>query len=109
MQSALIAKLEERPWRTDILKIDGRRLFISGGARQGLKPGDMLNIMQQGETMKSAQTGFAITLPPTPIGKARVSSVFGDNESNEGSIAELVSGTANPGAGSTVFIAEAKE
>jgi len=109
VQNALIAKLEERPWRTDILKADGKQLFISGGMRQGLKPGDMLTIMKQGDTVKSAQTGFAITLPPTPIGKARVASVFGDNESNEGAVAELISGTASAGAGRTVFITEARE
>src|SRR5271169_942095 len=36
VQSTLIAKLEERPWRTDILKVDGQQLYISGGSRQGL-------------------------------------------------------------------------
>lgn len=109
VQNALIAKLEERPWRTDILKVDGKQLFISGGSRQGLKAGDMLSIMKQGDTVKSAQTGFGITLPATPVGKARVISVFGDNESNEGSVAELISGAARAEGSSTLFIAESKE
>lgn len=109
VQNALIAKLEERPWRTDILKIDSKRLFISGGARQGIKVGDMLSIMKEGETVKSAQTGFTITLPSTVIGKARVSALFGDNETNEGAIADLISGSANAEAGKVIFIAEAKE
>lgn len=109
VQNALIAKLEERPWRTDILKVNGRQVFISGGARQGLKAGDQLAIMQQGETVKSNQTGFAITLPPTLIGKLRVSSVFGDNETNEGAIGELISGTASAARGVTVFVSENKE
>jgi curli biogenesis system outer membrane secretion channel CsgG len=109
VQNALIAKLEERPWRTDILKVDGKRVFISGGSRQGLKPGDTLAVMQQGETVKSGQTGFAITLPPAPVGKIRVSSLFGDNESNEGAVAELVSGAVTANAGKTLFVTEAKE
>lgn len=109
VQNALIAKLEERPWRTDILKVNGKQVFISGGTRQGLKAGDTLAVMQQGETVKSGQTGFAITLPPTPIGKIRVSSLFGDNETNEGAVAELLSGSAAASAGNTVFVAEAKE
>jgi hypothetical protein len=108
VQNALIAKLEERQWRTDVLKVDGRHVFISGGTRQGLKVGDMLAVMKQGDTVKSAQTGFAITLPPTPIGKLRVSALFGDNESNEGAVADLVSGAASA-AGQTVFITESKE
>lgn len=109
VQNALIAKLEERPWRTDILKVDGKQVFISGGARQGLKPGDMLAVMQQGDTVKSKQTGFAITLPPTPVGRIRVSGLFGDSESNEGAVAELVSGSAAASAGKSLFVTEAKE
>lgn len=109
VQNVLISKLEERPWRTDILKMIGKRLYLSGGTRQGLKAGDMLAIMKQGETVKSAQTGFAITLPPTQIGKARVLSTFGDDNSNEGSIADLISGTASAGTRDTVFITESGE
>ncbi|MES2830635.1 MAG: CsgG/HfaB family protein [Pseudomonadota bacterium] len=109
VQNALMAKLEERSWRSDILKVIGKQLFISGGARQGLKVGDVLTIMKQGETVKSAQTGFPIILPPTAVGKARVTSFFGDNESNEGATVELFSGVAQAEVGSTLFVAESKE
>jgi curli biogenesis system outer membrane secretion channel CsgG len=108
VQNTLISKLEERPWRTDILKADGKRIFLSGGARQGLKVGDVLTVMKQGDTVKSTQTGFAITLPPTSIGKLRITTLFGDNESNEGSVAELISGVT-AGAGQAVFVTESKE
>jgi hypothetical protein len=109
VQNALISKLEERPWRTDILKSDGRQLYISGGMRQGLKPGDTVSVMKQGETIRSAQTGFDIALPSTVVGKARISSVFGDNETNEGSVAELLSGAVISSAASTLFIAESRD
>src|SRR5882757_891773 len=92
VQSALVSKLDERPWRTVILKVDGRQLFISGGARQGLKAGDSLAVLQQGQQVKSDQTGFDITLPAKRVGQVRVVSFFGDNETNEGSVAEIVSG-----------------
>lgn len=65
VRNALISKLDERPWSTDILKIDGRQVYISGGAQQGLNVGDRLSVLQRGETVKSAQTGFDITLPRT--------------------------------------------
>jgi curli biogenesis system outer membrane secretion channel CsgG len=109
VQNALIAKLEERPWRTDILRVSGEQLFISGGARQGIKVGDVLSVMRQGETVKSAQSGFAVTLPPTPIGKARVISLFGDSENNEGSIALVTAGRISAADASTLFVSEAKE
>lgn len=109
VQNALISKLEERPWRTDILRVAGKQIFISGGTKQGLKVGDNLAILRQGETVKSAQTGFAITLPATPVGKARVVSLFGDSESNEGAVAEVTSGAVSAADLSSVFISEWKE
>jgi curli biogenesis system outer membrane secretion channel CsgG len=109
VQNALMAKLEERPWRTDILKAEGNRLFISGGMRQGLKPGDLVSVMKQGDVIRSQQSGFDIALPSTILGKARISSLFGDNESNEGSVAELISGAIGSGANSTLYIAESRD
>ena len=109
VQNALIAKLEERPWRTDILKADGKQLFISGGMRQGLKPGDFVSVMKGGEVIRSKQTGFDIALPSTIVGKAKISSLFGDNESNEGSVAELISGAIGSSADNTLYIAESKD
>lgn len=108
VQNALIAKLEERPWHTDILQVKAGKVFISGGERQGLKVGDVLAVMQQGEVVHSQQTGFAITLPPTLVGKIRVVALFGDNETNEGAVCELVSGSAVAAKGSTLFVAENK-
>jgi curli biogenesis system outer membrane secretion channel CsgG len=105
---SLINKLEERPWRTDILKVDGRTVYISGGGRQGLKPGDTMSIMQEGDKVVSAQTGFQIMLPGKRVGLLKVISVFGDNESNEGAVCELVSGDAAAKPGVALYVTEAK-
>lgn len=109
VQAALIARLEDRPWRTDILKIEGQRLYIAGGMRQGIKAGDMVAVMKAGETIKSAQTGFDIALPAKPVAKARIVSLFGDSESNEGAVAELVSGSIAGQVQQGLFIAEGGE
>lgn len=109
VQNALMAKLDERPWRTDILKADDKRVFISGGKRQGIKVGDQLAVMREGDKIKSAQSGFQITLPGTTVATLRVTSLFGDAESDEGAVGELTSGSvpANPGA--AFFVTEAKQ
>lgn len=109
VQNALISRLEERPWRTDILKVDGRQVYISGGTRQGLKVGDALGIFQQGERVKSGQTGFEITLPPKLIGQVRITSLFGDDETNEGAVADILSGDITDAQKATVYIGETKE
>jgi curli biogenesis system outer membrane secretion channel CsgG len=89
----LVTKLEARPWRTDILKVDGKKVFISGGERQGLQVGDELVIMKEGEQIKSGQTGMIITLPGTPIGRLKIVAFFGDDETNEGSVATIIEGS----------------
>jgi len=106
VQNELISKLEERPWQTDILKIQGTQMFISGGEHQGIKVGDVLAVMREGDRIKSQQTGFEITLPGTKIGTIRVVSLFGDSEANEGSVAEILSGSFSDGRPDGLYVAE---
>ena len=106
VMTALVNKLDERRWRTDILKSDGRQVFMSGGSRQGIRVGDTFVVMREGEKVKSSQTGFEITLPGSAVAKVRVVSLFGDAESNEGAVAELVSGTLPAGSAGGHFIME---
>ena len=102
----LVDKLYDRPWRTDILEVRGTQLFIAGGERQGLRPGDTLAVLQATGTAKSKQSGFQITLPPRQVATVRVVSLFGDSETNEGSVCELASGAVDPGALATLYVAE---
>ncbi len=102
----LVQKLADRPWRTDILEIQGQQVFVSGGKSQGLKPGDDLAVMESGQTVKSAQTGFEVTLPPKQVATLKVASTFGDTETNEGSLCQLTSGTIDKAALKKLFVAE---
>jgi curli biogenesis system outer membrane secretion channel CsgG len=104
--NSVIAKLEERPWRTDILKIQGDRIYVSGGKHQGLKAGDILSVMRAGEKVKSKQSGFEISLPATEVGSIRIISLFGDNETNEGAVGKILSGSFRDGQPEGLFISE---
>lgn len=104
----LVTKLEERPWRTAILKTSGNTVFISGGSRQGLKIGDELALMVEGERVKSPQTGMDITLPGQEIGRIRVESFFGSDETNEGSVARIVQGSLGKTPVKQIFVTEPK-
>jgi len=92
MLEELVNTISARPWRTDVLAVEGSQIFISGGQRQGLKVGDRLKLLKAGKVVKSAQTGFDISLPPTELGTLQVVSLFGDSETNEGAAAQIVSG-----------------
>jgi len=106
VQNSLISKLEERPWRTDILKVDGHQLYLSGGERQGLQVGDKLIVLKAGEKLKSSQSGFDITLPATQVGQIRIVSRFGDNETNEGAVADILSGDISDSRKAELYISE---
>jgi curli biogenesis system outer membrane secretion channel CsgG len=106
VQNSLISKLEERPWRTDILKVDGHQLYLSGGERQGLQVGDTLMVLKAGEKLKSSQSGFDITLPAKQVGQIRIVSRFGDNETNEGAVADILSGDISDSHKAEFYISE---
>jgi curli biogenesis system outer membrane secretion channel CsgG len=105
----LVAKLNDRPWRTDILEVQGPQVFISGGKSQGLKAGEELAVMLSGQTVKSAQSGFEVTLPPSQVAVLRVVSTFGDAETNEGSVCQIVSGAVDKAAAARLFVTETKK
>ena len=102
----LISNLEKRPWRTDILEIDGEQIFISGGKLQGLKIGDSLIVMKPGKAIKSKQSGFNVSLPPSKAASIKVVSFFGDNETNEGSVCKLIEGNIDSAMIHDLFVAE---
>ena len=102
----LVQKLSDRPWRTDILDVKGSQLVISGGGRQGLRSGDTLAVLEPGETTRSKQSGFEVTLPARQVATVRVLSFFGDTETNEGSICEVTSGTIDPATVAKLYVTE---
>ncbi len=92
LMNSVMANVTDRPWTTDVLKIDGGRVFLSGGESQGVRVGDVFVIERQGEAVRSGQSGAMIRLPGEEVARVRVVQLFGDNELNEGAVAELVSG-----------------
>jgi curli biogenesis system outer membrane secretion channel CsgG len=93
MLERLVNSLSARKWRTDVLSVDGSQIYISGGQHQGLNVGDKLSVVRPGRIIKSAQTGFDIQLPSTSVGTLQVVSLFGETETNEGAITQLVAGS----------------
>lgn len=99
----LINKLESRPWRAGILKVQGNQVFVSGGERQGLKIGDELIVYRENESITSDR-GFAVQLPPAQVGKIKITSFFGDSEVNEGAVASIIEGGFSQA--SEIYVAE---
>jgi curli biogenesis system outer membrane secretion channel CsgG len=91
--SKIVNELAARPWSTSILKAEADRVFVSGGKTQGLRPGIRLSVETRGERIKSPQTGMDIVLPGKQIATVQIQALFGDNETNEGSVATVTSGS----------------
>jgi curli biogenesis system outer membrane secretion channel CsgG len=108
LTSELVGKLQGRRWSTDVLRIDGGSVFLSGGSRQGLKVGDRLVVETRGEVVKSGQSGLPITLPGQRVAEVEITSFFGDDEYSEGSIATVTSGSLAAREASSLVVVEAR-
>ena len=102
----LVSKLKDRRWKTDILDVRGGQVFITGGKRQGVQQGDMLDVMEAGDTVKSKQTGFDVTLPPKKVATLRVVGLFGETETDEGAVCEVASGAIPTPLSPKLFVTE---
>ena len=104
VMNTIVQKLAARPWRTDILKVQGNTVFIASGRHQGVAVGDTFAVMRPAGAVRSAQSGFMIDLPPTRIATIRVMQLFGQSETNEGAVAQVVSGTLPRGSVRGLFV-----
>lgn len=102
----LVSTLAGRRWRTDLLEVRNGKAFISGGKSQGLKEGDLLAVMEAGDTVRSRQTGFDITLPGKRVATLRVSGFFGETEIEEGSVCEIVDGSIPKPLSARLYVTE---
>jgi hypothetical protein len=105
----LVGQLENRKWRTDILSVEGGQVFITGGATQGLEVGDTLAVIRAGKTVVSQQSGMPIDLPGASVARLRVSSQFGNDETNEGSVCTVVSGRVDAAGLEGLYVEELGE
>lgn len=89
----VINQLQQRAWFTDILRVSGENVFVSGGPSQGLRPGSRFQVETPGEIITSAQSGLPITLPGSRVAEIELVSFFGDTPESEGAIARVVQGS----------------
>lgn len=104
----MVSTLDERKWRTDVLEAKDGNVFISGGSRQGIKVGDVLQVMSPGQKIKSKQNGMEISLPGKQVATIRVLSFFGENENDEGSVCEIIKGNLSPSTSENYYVEEVK-
>lgn len=93
LASNIIENLLNKPWKSYVLAKEGEMYLVAGGKSQGVKLGEIFDIVENGKQVKNPQTNVQITLPGKKIAKIRVSSLVGDTLENEVAVCELVSGS----------------
>jgi curli biogenesis system outer membrane secretion channel CsgG len=79
----------DRPWKSYFLSVDDDSVIISGGKSQGVKVGDVFDVLTRGKKVKNPQSGMMIELPGKSIGTVTVVMTGGDDPVNEWSLVDL--------------------
>ncbi|MEI6062774.1 MAG: CsgG/HfaB family protein [Bacteroidota bacterium] len=115
--SAAISKLVEnvinncmdRPWKSYFLSYDENGILISGGKSQGLKIGDLYEVVEKGKSVKNPQTGMMIELPGKTVGKVKIDFTGGENPQSEFSMVSFTEGNIDKQKLDNYFIKEIKK
>ena len=89
----VISNCMDRPWKSYILSADDGMLIMAGGAKQGVKPGDVYGVYERGRQVKNPQTGMMIEIPGKKVGEVSVISTGGSSVSDEFAIISVASGS----------------
>ena len=82
----------DRAWKSYFLTYDENGIIISGGKNQGLKVGDIYEVVEKGKSIKNPQTGMMMELPGKIVGKIRVDLIGGENPQNEFAMVSFAEG-----------------
>lgn len=94
LTSNIIENLLDKPWKAFIVSEDQGKLFVTGGAEQGIKVGDVFAVEQPGATVVNPQTGLPLELPGEKIATIKVTQLVGSGN-NAMSVCEVVSGVVD--------------
>jgi len=89
--SNIMENLLDSPWEAYLLNKEGEQMYMTGGKEQGIKIGDIFQVLAKGKQIKNPQTGQLIELPGNKTAKIRVTGFIGSGE-NALSITVIESG-----------------
>ena len=101
----IINNCMERPWKTYFIDAESD-VIITGGSSQGIKAGDIFDVMAKGRKVKNPQTGMLVELPGKKVGQIQIDMTFGDTPTSEMSIVSFISGSINTNELNKYFIKE---
>jgi hypothetical protein len=98
----------DRQWKAYFLSYDENGIIVSGGKSQGVRVGDVYEVVERGKVVTNPQTGMPLELPGKQVAKVKVSFTGGDLPTNEFSLVAFVEGDIDKNNLSNYYIKEAK-
>lgn len=84
----VVENMESRPWEGRVVKVEGNRLYVNGGANMNLTGGSLFTVYAKGEDLIDPDTGLSLGSALNRSGIVRLVQV-----EEKFSIAEIVEGT----------------
>ena len=91
LASHIIENLLQKPWKAYVIAYSDGFYVVTGGKSQGVKVGDIFDVLVQGSTVHNPMTNMDITLPGHKVGQLQVAQLSGDGL-NEIALTTVVSG-----------------
>ena len=104
----IINKCSDKPWRTYIISADSDGVIIAGGVSQGLRVGDVFDVMMEGQTVTNPQTGMMLELPGKRVGSVTVEATLGDSPLAEFSVVSVTEGAIDAAQLAKYYVQEVK-
>jgi len=91
--SSIVDNLTKKQWMSSIIAEEDGQFIIAGGSSQGIREGDMFQVMRRGKSIKNPQTGAMIELPGKRVASLKIQSTYGDDSFSEISFATVTDGS----------------
>jgi len=104
----IINKCSDKPWRTYIISADSDGVIIAGGASQGLRVGDVFDVMMQGKKVASPEAGGGLGPRGRGGGSVTVEATLGDSPLAEFSVVSVTEGAIDAAQLAKYYVQEVK-
>ncbi|MDY0151526.1 MAG: CsgG/HfaB family protein [Candidatus Cloacimonas sp.] len=102
----LMNRLADDPWRSYVLSMEGKEVYISGGKRQGIRAGKVFKVYLRGKQVTNPQSKIPIELPGTIIAYIKVIETIPGEDLTELSKAQIVQGSISADQLPNIYISD---
>ncbi len=69
-------RMEQLPWQSRVMEVDGREITITGGKNMNIKVGDTFDVYRRGKALVDPETGQTLGYRETRLGPMKITEVM---------------------------------